>query len=131
MHSIYNIPALKLSLQNKFLFDIENNAASKCVKLKKSYLYPKDYLSLRNFSLDDLFSEFIENQPFLLQCLLVVSVPTSRLGMNSTGHLQRLIPRLSFVYSSLLMARYHEMSRLQKTLSIVLMDEHVHEKVWF
>lgn len=25
--------------------------------------------------------------------------------------------------------RFHELSRLQKTLSIVLMDEHVHEKV--
>lgn len=127
---IFKIPALKLAVQNRFLFDIEKSAASKCVRSKLSYLFPKDYHSLRDFSFKELFSELMEKQPFLLKCLLAVSVPTTKMEVcSSTEYLEGLIPKLSFIYSSLMAVRFHELSRLQKTLSIVLMDEHVHEKV--
>lgn len=48
---------------------------------------------------------------------------------NSSRYLEGLIPKLSFIYTSQISVRPHELSRLQNTLSIVLIGEHVHKKV--
>lgn len=52
---IFQMPAV----QNRILFDMEKSAASKCVR-KLSYLFPKDYHIIKNFSFKELFSELIE-----------------------------------------------------------------------
>ena len=34
------------------------------------------------------------------------------------------------IYSSLMQTRFHELSRMQRLMTAVLIDEHVHEKVF-
>ena len=127
---VTKIKPLKLAVENRILFEMENSAASNCIRSKSSYLYPKDYHSLRDFSFNDLYLELIEKQPFLLKCLLAIAIPTTKVIANDiTQNLDDLIPRLSFIYGSLMSVRFKELSRLQRTVSVVLMEENVHEKV--
>lgn len=126
---ILQIPQLKLAIENRLLSEIENSAASKCVRSTSSYLFSKDYHSLRDFSFEELFTEFVEKQSLLLKSLLAVAVPTNKV-YSTSQNLEELTPKLAFIYSCLMSTRFQELLRLKKTLSVALMDEHVHEKVY-
>jgi len=125
--TILQINSIKMAVKNSILMDIEKSASQKCVRSDNSYLFQKDYPNLKEFDFHKLVAEIATCQPFLLESLLAVSIPISRVG--SIKLIQDLIPRLGLVYSLLMSFRFHELSRLQRVLTVVLLDECVHEKV--
>ena len=93
-----------------------------------SYLFKKDFNSLRHFSFNQLLMELSVSNSFLLDCCLSIAVPTDQIFSDKKSK-QDLIVRLGMVYSILMSYRFGELSRLQRVMSAILMDEHVHEKV--
>ncbi|KAL3836462.1 hypothetical protein ACJMK2_021894 [Sinanodonta woodiana] len=126
--TMLNIESIKMAVKNSILMDIEKSASQKCIRSDNSYLFQMDYQNLKEFDFHKLVVEIATCQPYLLASLLAVSVPTSRVG--SIKSIQDLIPRLLLVYSLLMSYRFHELSRLQRVLTVVLLDECVHEKVF-
>ncbi|KAK3603893.1 hypothetical protein CHS0354_042903 [Potamilus streckersoni] len=115
------INSIKMAVKNSILMDIEKSASQKCVRSDKSYLFQKDYPNLKEFDFHKLVAEIATCQPFLLESLLAVSVPISRVG--NIKLIQDLIPCLGLVYSLLMSFRFHELSRLQRVLMNVFMKK--------
>lgn len=72
---IFKIPALKFALQNRIIFDMEKSAASKCISSKFVTCFQKTTIVSEIFPLRNCL-----RQPFLLKCLLAISVPTMEDG---------------------------------------------------
>jgi hypothetical protein len=90
----------------------------------------KKYDQLREFSFDNVFDELAQTQPFLLDCLLALCIPCKSKHLLNSDFIHNLIPKLSMIYSILMQTRFHELSRMQRLMTAVLIDEHVHEKVF-
>jgi hypothetical protein len=117
-------------IKNDLTFQIEKGASSKCVRSQDSYLFQKKYDQLREFSFDNVFDELAQTLPFLLDCLLALCIPCKSKHLLNSDFIYNLIPKLSMIYSILMQTRFHELSRMQRLMTAVLIDEHVHEKVF-
>ncbi|XP_062587879.1 uncharacterized protein LOC134249562 [Saccostrea cucullata] len=116
----------KSEFSRKLSKEIELNASTKCIRNSDSYLFSKNYDDLKQFSFQNVMQEMSQCQPDLLKFLLAVAVPSNRIGKPVSS----LLPKLGLIYSILMSSRFHELSRLQRVVSTVLMEEQVHEKVF-
>lgn len=101
----------------------------KCRRSPDSCLFPKDYSALLNFSVGDVVEEFSRTMPFLFQCLLSVVVSNFLLFRITLNKIQCIVPKLAMVYSILMSLRFHELSRMKRLMSVVMLDANAHEKV--
>lgn len=69
----------------------------------------------------------IKKQTFLTEILLAVSFPTGKIG--STTVTEAIVPVLGCVYGMLMKQRFHELSRLQRVISMALANEQTAQKV--
>lgn len=89
----------------------------------------KDFSALLNFSVGDVVEEFSRTMPFLFQCLLSVVVSNYMLFRITLNKIQCIVPKLAMVYSILMSLRFHELSRMKRLMSVVMLDANAHEKV--
>ncbi|WAR12559.1 hypothetical protein MAR_026739, partial [Mya arenaria] len=66
---------------------------------------------------------------FHADVLLAVSLPSGKIG--NTKATEALVPVIGTAYGMLMKQRYHELSAVQKMVSIVLANEQTHQKVVF
>jgi hypothetical protein len=128
--TVLQTPSVYKCIKNDLTFQIEKGASSKCVTSQDSYLFQKKYDQLREFSFDNVFDELAQTQPFLLDCLLALCIPCKSKHLLNSDFIHNLIPKFSMIYSILMQTRFHELSRMQRLMAAVLIDEHVHEKVF-
>ena len=124
----HTISSTALAIKNELLMKMDSQAMQKNNRSGTSYLFQKDFNSLRDFSFNQLLMELSVSNSFLLDCCLSIAVPTAQIFSDNKSK-EDLIVRLGMVYSILMSYRFGELSRLQRVMSAILMDKHVHEKV--
>lgn len=110
-------------------FQQENltQVSTKCRRSPYSCLFTKDYSALLNFSVGDVIDEF--SLPFDFQCLLSVVIFNSMQFQVTLKKTQCIVPKLAIVYSILMSLRFHELSRMKRLMSVVMLDANAHGKV--
>ena len=63
----------------------------------------------------------------MAEVLLAVILPTSKIGHSKATN--SLVPVIGAVYGILMKQRFHELSLVQKVLSVTLANEQTHQKV--
>lgn len=124
--AILKIPCLHDTLKVMILHDIEEDAR-KSASRKHSVLKSGNFTDLNSFSWDRILQEMVEKQSLLTEVLLSVAMPSSRIGSSKAT--ESLVPMLGCVYAILMKARFHELSAVQRVLSLALANEHTHQKV--
>ena len=81
-----------------------------------SVLMEKDFKALETVKFEDIIMEFEEKFPELLEIILAVMLPK-----NETS-IANVIPRLVMIYSIIMQTRHHELSRMQRIISMCLAD---------
>ena len=94
---------------------------------KGSALCSKQYQNLKEFKWVDIMDELMVKQSFLAEVLLAVTLPSGKIG--NTKATEALVPVLGTVYGILMKQRFHELSAVQKVVSIALANEQTHQKV--
>ncbi|WAR23372.1 hypothetical protein MAR_037041 [Mya arenaria] len=107
------------------LYDIENSARENCTR--NCVLHGTSYEELSSFSWDDVMEELLTKQPLLAEVLLAVTLPTSKIGHSSATN--SLVPVIGAIYGMLMKQRFHELSLVQKVVTITLANEQTHQKV--
>ncbi|XP_052809488.1 uncharacterized protein LOC128237953 [Mya arenaria] len=72
--------------------------------------------------------ELHTKQPLLAEVLLAVTLPTSKIGHSSATN--SLVPVIGAIYGMLMKQRFHELSLVQKVVTITLANEQTHQKVY-
>ena len=94
-----------------------------------SVLNRKNRTDLDTFSLENLFREFYRLFPEIVQVLLHIMLPQEDLSKGQK--IEAVIPRLAMIYAIAMQTRNHELSALQRVMSMCLLDNVVDQKVMF
>lgn len=116
-----------LGHQIKTLILQDTELEAKDCASRHSVLHHKQYKNLKEFNWEEVVNEMIEKQTFLTEILLAVSFPTGKIG--STTATEAIVPVLGCVYGMLMKQRFHELSRLQRVISMALANEQTAQKV--
>lgn len=92
---------------------------------QSSYLIENDYSSMTSFSWSKILEEMKTRHPILLRFLLAVCSPNT----DPEKIPESMAPVLGMVYAILMQKRWHELSLVQRVISILLSMEHTHQKV--
>ena len=129
--TIMSIGSLKSSI-HAFIRK-ETNDNSNLLKNRKlgfvSVLMSKGPEKMSSASWDNIGSEFVTLFPDLANLLLSVMLkPEDRYSFRKIQH---ILPKLAFMYGLMLQTRNHELSLVQRLLSLVLFDNICDQKVIF
>lgn len=127
--AVFQHTDLRSLMEKLFQQEIQTQVSTKCQRSPDSCLFPKDYSALLNCSVGDVVEEFSRIVPFLFQCLLYVVVSNSMLFRVTLNKIQCIVPKLAMVHSILMSLRFHELSRMKKLMSVVMLDANAHEKL--
>ncbi|XP_063444106.1 uncharacterized protein LOC134724790 [Mytilus trossulus] len=89
---------------------------------KISTLMTKDFEDLKQFTWDSIVNEAVTEFPLLVDVLLAFLVPDSLEHKTKVERVASLTPRIGFLYSVLAQGRNHELSKVQRVISINLFD---------
>ena len=118
-------PNIIQNVKSHILSGIESKAAHLCCRKEgRSLLYEKDYNDLTSLDFELIFNEFSQNFPFVCQMLQVMS--SKKKDLSEDG-----IPKMCMIYSMLLNSRWHELSRLKRVITILLIEGGCSKKVSF
>ncbi|XP_076109040.1 uncharacterized protein LOC143077038 [Mytilus galloprovincialis] len=87
---------------------------------KISTLMTKDFKDLKQFTWDSIVNEAVTEFPLLVDVLLAFLVPDSLEQKTKVERVASLTPRIGFLYSVLAQGRNHELSKVQRVISINL-----------
>ncbi|XP_076085547.1 uncharacterized protein LOC143056344 [Mytilus galloprovincialis] len=82
----------------------------------------KDFEDLKQFTWDSIVNEAVTEIPLLVDVLLTFLVPASLEQNTKVERVASLTPRIGFLYSVLAQGRNHELSKVQRVISINLFD---------
>ncbi|XP_045170215.2 uncharacterized protein LOC123532719 [Mercenaria mercenaria] len=117
--------SLANEINTLIIYDTEMDARE--CSTKGSTLRSKQYQSLGNFNWTDIINELVVKQSFLAEVLLAVALPSGKIG--NTKATEGLVPVIGTVYGMLMKQRFHELSAIQKVISISLANEQAHQKM--
>ena len=85
-----------------------------------SVLHPKDFESMESVNFGEIIREMGDKFPELSSaCLSIMLPPHQRASVTAVAE---IVPKLCLIYSILLQTRCHELSRLQRVISMCLTD---------
>ena len=92
-----------------------------------SVLMKKSFEDLKTLDLDSVVTELRELFPVLYQLLIHIMLPSDKWDDNNA--LGSIVPKLAMVYAVVMQTRFMEFSRVQRVLSMCLMDNICDQKV--
>lgn len=120
---VKSCPNILKEIEKLILTNIKETADSLCTRKEgNSILFQKDFNSLANLEFDTIFQELSEKFPFVCQILEVMG---SKSGITS----KESVPKFGFIYSILMSTRWHELSRLKRVMTILLIEGGCSKKV--
>ena len=92
-----------------------------------SYLMKKDYAELANFEWMHVLEESLQNFPELMSLALGLCVEEHNL--DNLDVLRKVVPKLGMVYAILAQQANHELSKVQRVMSLIMYDNICDQKV--
>lgn len=126
-HIAREILSSSLGHQIKTLLLQDTELEAKDCASRSSVLHQKQYKNLKEFNWEEVVNEMVKRQTFLTEILLAVSFPTGKIG--STTVTEAIVPVMGCVYGILMKQRFHELSRLQRVISMALANEQTAQKL--
>ena len=116
-------PNILKEIEILMLSKIKETADSLCTRKDgNSILFQKDFKSLATLEFDTIFQELSEKFPFVSQILKVM-------GSKNEIAAEESLPKFGFIYSILMSTRWHELSRLKRVMTILLIEGGCTKKV--
>ncbi|XP_076116728.1 uncharacterized protein LOC143084203 [Mytilus galloprovincialis] len=81
-----------------------------------SVLMEKDFKALETVKFEDVLIEFQEKFPELLDMIVAIMLPKDETSIAN------VVPRLAMIYGIVMQTRHHELSRMQRVVSMCLAD---------
>lgn len=81
-----------------------------------SVLMEKDFKALETVKFEDVLIEFQEQFPELLDMIVAIMLPKDETSIAN------VVPRLAMIYGIIMQTRHHELSRMQRVVSMCLAD---------
>lgn len=125
-NKIFEVDKLRESLWNLFMLKIEDDSKY-LTQRKLSYLNHTDFDGLTSFDWNCVLKEMLDLNPLLVDVLLAIS--TSRKKQHQLQHYKDIIPEFGLMYGILMKRRFKDLSRVQRTITVALSNEIVHQKV--
>ena len=119
MSTLYNVTSLKLQFKARLLQELHANCVELCKRKKPSMLRKNKYPDMVEFSWDEIFEELQSRCPILLDVLSTV--------VNSKKC--DVIPPLGLCYAILMQQRNHELSVIQRIITILLSEGNAKKQV--
>ena len=117
-----SLPVLKKHIIDDLCLDIGKRPEK--MRNKKhgfvSSLMSKNCDALGKLNFNEVVTEIKEYFPELLDILISIMLPKEK--RKSALNLGNIIPRLAMIYGIVMQSRYHELSRIQRTVSMCLAD---------
>ena len=88
----------------------------------------KDAQDLRTTSWTKIMQEMVTKFPFLLYMIFSVMLPPEHRSMYTK--VQKVIPKICLIYGIMMQCRNAELSRVQRIISMLLMDNICDQKVF-
>lgn len=110
------------ALKKQLVTDISNALGKRPEQMlnkKKGFvsvLMEKDFKSLETVKFEDIILEFQDKFPELLEMILALMLPKDQTAIAN------VIPRLAMIYGIIMQTRHHELSRMQRIISMCLAD---------
>ena len=113
---------------NKISQETLNDLWKSCDKLAKrknsSLLLNTSYEGLRDFNFADLWEEIQNNHPLFINVMKIMCIKDRNAGISDEVKL-----KICFIYSILMQTRWHELSLLQRTNTILVIEWGCSKKV--
>ncbi|XP_070532786.1 uncharacterized protein [Ptychodera flava] len=93
-----------------------------------SYLMKKDFNSLKSFSWTEVIGEAIERFPEIIQLVVACALPMEKRSLMEK--LKDFMPRLGLMYAILMQTRIHDLSKVQRVMSMLLQDHLTDQKIF-
>ncbi|VDI30441.1 Hypothetical predicted protein [Mytilus galloprovincialis] len=89
-----------------------------------SVLMEKDFKALETVKFEDVLIEFQEKFPELLDMIVAIMLPKDETSVAN------VVPRLAMIYGIIMQTRHHELSRMQRVVSMCLADNICDQSVY-
>ncbi|CAG2238691.1 unnamed protein product [Mytilus edulis] len=89
-----------------------------------SVLMEKDFKALETVKFEDVLIEFQEKFPELLDMIVAIMLPKDETSIAN------VVPRLAMIYGIIMQTRHHELSRMQRVVSMCLADNICDQSVY-
>ena len=117
-------PNIYDAMKQKIKENAESQAKKLCKRNGGSILHNKRYTDLEEFEVDNIYAEFANNFPIILELILPVSCS------NKDEKLSIIKPKFCMIYSILMGSRWHELSLVKRIITTLLIEGGGSKKVY-
>ena len=128
-HAINKIPIVRNSVLRMLAMDVTDRPAQQRKRSgpNRSVLLDTDFEGLETFKWTECVTEMVEKYPELVT--LIISMMLKPEEQNDPRALAKVLPKLGLIYGIMIQNRCHELSRIQRIMSMCLVDNICDQKV--